>query len=102
MKWLSYLVASTAANEDVKLNVSNKAKDDCKSLGFMKKILKNRGISMIAKWLLHKRILEPSVIYGLELWSMQVSERLKLNVLEIKWPNIMADGTKRDWGRNEA
>ena len=53
-------------------------------VGALKGVMKNRGLRMNDKKVLYEKVIEPTVMYGSELWGMKVNVRQKLNVSEIK------------------
>ena len=66
-------------------DVRHRVNEGCKVLGALKGVMKNRGLGMNVK-VLHEKVVVPTVMYGSEAWGMKVTERQKLNVLEMKCP----------------
>ena len=48
--------------------------EGCKVLGALKGVVKNRGLEMNVKKVLHEKVVVPTVMYGSESWSMKVTE----------------------------
>ena len=79
----------------------HRVNEGCKVLGAWKGVMKNRGLGMNVKKVLYEKVVVPTVMYGSEAWGMKVSERQKLNVLEMKCPRSMTDVSRLDMVRNE-
>ena len=95
-----YLGSVIAANGGVEADVHHRVNEGCKELGALKGVLKNRGLGMNAKKVLHTRVVVPTVMYGSESWGMKVTERQKLNVFEMKCLS-MTGVSQLDGVRNE-
>ena len=72
-----------------------------KVLGALKVVMKNRGLGMNVKKVLHEKVVVPTVTYCSESWSRKVTERQKLNALEIKCVRSMTGVSQLDRVRNE-
>ena len=70
-------------------------------LGALKGVMKNRGLGMNAKKVLHEKVVVPTVMYGSEVWDMKAIERQKLNVFEMKCLRSMTSVSRLDRVRNE-
>ena len=85
----------------MKADVRHRVNKGCKVLGALKGVMKNRGLGMNVKKVLHEKVVVPTVMYGSESWSMKVTERQKLNVFEIKCLSSMTGVSRLDRVRNE-
>ena len=47
-------------------------------------MLSNRGLRINAKKCLYEGVIAPKAVYGVESWGMRITERRKVNVLEMK------------------
>ena len=81
---LKYLGSVIAANDRAEADVRHKVNEGCNVLGALKGVLKNRGLGMNDKKVLYEKVVVPTVMYGSESWGMEVTERQKLNVFEMK------------------
>ena len=79
-----YLGSVIAANGGVEADVHHGVNEGCKVLGALKGVMKNRGLGMNVKKVLHEKVFVPTVMYGSESWGVKVTERQKLNVFEMK------------------
>ena len=52
--------------------------------GALKSVLSNKGLGIKAKKCLYEGVIVPMALYGAEAWGMRSTERLKVNVLEMK------------------
>ena len=75
--------------------------EGCKVLGEMKGVMKSRRLEMNVSRVLYEEVIVLTVMYGSDLWGMEVSERLKLNVFEMKCLRSMAGVSRLDRFRNE-
>ena len=91
-----YLGSVIAANGGVEADVSLRVNEGCKVLGALKGVMKNRGLGMNVK-----KVVVPTVMYGLESWGMKVTESQKLNVFEMKCLRSMTGVSWLDRVRNE-
>ena len=75
--------------------------EGCKVFGALKGVMKNRGLGMNVKKVLYEKVVVPTVMYGSELWGMNVNEGQKLNVFEMKCLRSMTGVSQLDRIRNE-
>ena len=88
---LKYLGSVIAANGGVEADVPHRVNEECKVLGALKGVMKNRGLKVVV----------PTVMYGSESWCMKVTERQKLNVYEMKCLRSMTGVSWLNRVRNE-
>ena len=69
-------------------------------MGALKGVMKNRGLGMNVK-VLDEKVVMLTVVYSSESWGMKVTERQKLNVLEMKCLRSMTGVSQLNWVRNE-
>ena len=81
---IKYLGSVIAANGGVEADVRHRVNEGCKVFGAMKGVMKNRGLGMNVKKVLHEKVVVSAVMHGSESWGMKVSEGRKLNVFEMK------------------
>ncbi|XP_068224530.1 uncharacterized protein [Palaemon carinicauda] len=79
-----YLGTVTAANGGVESDVCQKMNEGCKVLGAMKEMVKNTRLGMHVKRVLYEKVIVPTVMAGLELWGMLVTQRQKFYVFMMK------------------
>ncbi|XP_068247863.1 uncharacterized protein [Palaemon carinicauda] len=79
-----YWGSVVAANGGVEADVSQRVNEGCKVFGPVNGVVKNRGIGRNVNRVLYEKVIVPTVIYGLELWGIKVTERQKLNMFEMK------------------
>ena len=96
-----YLGSVVAANGGVEADVGSRVAEASKAMGALRRVLKNRGMSLAAKRGLYEGVIVPTVLYGAEAWSTRVAERKKLNVFEMKCLRSMIGVTRMDRLRNE-
>ena len=63
--------------------------------------MKNRELGINVKKVLDEKVVVLSVVYDSESWGMKVTERQKLNVLEMKCLRSMTGVSQLDRVRNE-
>ena len=61
---LKYLGSVIAANGGVEADVRHRVNEGCKVLGALKGVMKNRGVGMNVKKVLHEKVVVPTVMYG--------------------------------------
>ena len=81
-------------------DVRHRVNEGCKVLGALKGVMKNRGLGINVK-VLYEKVVVPTVMYGSESRGMKVTERRKLNVLEMKCLRSMTGVSQLDRVRNE-
>ena len=91
-----YLGSVIAANGGVETDVCHRVNEECKVLGALKRVMKNRGLGMNVKKVLYEKVVVLTVMYGSESWGMKVNERQKLNVFEIKCLRSMTGVSRLD------
>ena len=96
-----YLGLVIVANGGVEADVRHRVNEGCEVLGALKGVMKNRGLGMNVKKVLYEKVVVPTVMYGSESWGMKVTERQKLNVLEMKCLRSMTGVSRLDRVRNE-
>merc|ERR1711915_562951 len=96
-----YLGSVVAVSGGVEVDVRHRVNEECKVLGAVKKVMKNRGLGMDVKRVLYEKVIVPTVMYGSESWGMKETERQKLNVFEMKCLRSMAGVSRLDRVRNE-
>ena len=96
-----YLSSVIAASGGVEADVRHRINEGCKVLGSLKGVMKNRRLEMNVKKVLYEKVVMPTVMYGSEAWGMKVTERQKLNVLEMKCLRSMTGLSRLDRVRNE-
>ena len=69
--------------------------------GALKSVLSNRGLDIKAKKCIYEGVIVPTALYGAEAWGMRISERRKVNVLEIKCLRSSVGVSRMDRVRNE-
>ena len=95
-----YLGSVIAANGGVEADVCHRVNEGCKVFGALKEVM-NRGLGMNVKKVLYEKVVVPTVMYGSELWGMEVTERQKLNVFEMKCLRNMTGVSRLDRVKNE-
>ena len=96
-----YLGSCFSNEGGVKEDVSMRVREGMKTFGAMKRVWSERSVSMRVKRELYERIVVPTVMYGSETWGMNVVERNKLDVAEMKCMRSMCGVTRWDRLRNE-
>ena len=61
---LKYLGSVIAANGGVEADVPHRVNEECKVLGALKGVMKNRGLKMNVKKVLYEKVVVPTVMYG--------------------------------------
>ena len=82
-------------------DVNHRVNEGCKVLGALKEVMKNRGLGMNRKKVLYEKVVVPTVMYGSKSWGVKVTERQKLNVLEMKCLRSTTGVSRLDRVRNE-
>ena len=85
----------------VEADVRQRVNEGCKVLGALKGVMKNRGLGMNVKKVLDEKVVVLTIVYGSESWGMKVTERQKLNVLEMKCLRSMTGVSQLNRVRNE-
>ena len=67
----------------------------------LKSVLSNRGFMIKAKKCQYEVVIVPMASYGAEALGMRSSERIKVNVLEMRCSRILVGVSRMDRGRNE-
>ena len=75
---------SLIANGGVEADVRQRVKEGCKVLGALKGVMKNRGLGMNVKKVLDEKVVVLTIVCGSESWRIKVTDRQKLNLLEMK------------------
>ena len=96
-----YLGSVIAANGGVEADVHHKVYEGCKVLDVLERVMKNRGLEMNVKKVLHRKVVVPTVMYVSESWVMKVTERQKLNVFKMKCLESMTGAFRLDRVRDE-
>ena len=89
------------ANGGVEADVCHKVNEGCEMLGALKGVMKNRWLGMNVKKVLDEKVVMLTIVYGSESWGMKVTERQKLNVLEMKCLRSMTGVFQLNRVRNE-
>ena len=89
------------ANGGVEADVRQRVKEGCKVLGALKGVMKNRGLGMNVKKVLDEKVVVLTIVCGSESWLMKVTERQKLNLLEMKCLRSMTGVSQLDRVGNE-
>ena len=89
------------ANGGVEADVRHRVNEGCKVLGALKGVMKNRGLGMNVKKVLDEKVDVLIIVCGSESWCMKVTERQKLNLLEMKCLKSMTGVSQLDRVRNE-
>ena len=92
---------SLIANGGVEADVRQRVKEGCKVLGALKGVMKNRGLGMNVKKVLDEKVVVLTIVCGSESWRMKVTERQKLNLLEMKCLRSMTGVSQLDRVGNE-
>ena len=96
-----YLGAIVGKNGGVTEDVKSRVNEGAKVSGAMNRIWKARSLSINVKRMMYERIVVPTVLYGAETWSLNVREKKRLNVMEMKCLRNICGVTIRDRIRNE-
>ena len=89
------------SNGGVEADVRHRVNEGCKVLGALKGVMKNRGLGMDVKKVLYEKVDVLTVMYDSELWDMNVTERQKRYVFEVKCLRSMTGVSRLDRARNE-
>ena len=79
----------------------HRVNERCKVLGALKGVMKNRGLGINGKKVLYENVVVLTVMYGSESYGMEVPERQKLNVFEMKCLRSMTGLSRLNRVRNE-
>ena len=58
-------------------------------------VLSNRGLRIMAKKCFYEGVIVPTALYGAEAWGMRSAERMKVNVLEMRFLEVWLEC--HDW-----
>ena len=89
------------ANGGVEADVLHRVNEGCKVLGALKGVVKKRGLGMNVKKVLDEKVVVLTIVCGSESWCVKVTERQKLNLLEMKCLRSMTGVSQLDRVRNE-
>ena len=73
-----------AADGGCERDVAHRMNEGYRSWGALKSILSNRGLGIKAKKCLYEGVIVPTALYRAEAWGVRITERRKVNVLEMK------------------
>ena len=79
----------------------HRVNEECKVLGALKEVMKNRGLGLNVKKVLYEKAVLLTVMCGSESWGMKVTERQKLNLFKMKCLRNMTHVSRLDMVRNE-
>ena len=74
------MAAGGGCERDVVLRIN----EGYRAWGALKSVPSNRGLGIKAKNCQYEGVIVPTVLYGAKAWGMRSSERIKVNILEIK------------------
>merc|ERR1712105_304859 len=82
-----YRYLGVDVSHDGKMNeeVSHRIGEARKVSGALQKLWKNRNMSMEAKVGMYEGIVEPTLLYGCEAWTLNVHERRKVEAVEMNY-----------------
>ena len=64
--------------------------------GALKSVLSKRGLGIKAKNCLYEGVIVPTALYGAEAWGMRSAERMKVNVLKMKFLRSLVGVSRMD------
>ena len=68
----------------VEADVRHRVNEGCKVLGALRGVMKKRGLGMNVKKVFDEKVDVLTIMCGSESWHMKVTERQKLDLLEMK------------------
>ena len=96
-----YLGSIVGKNGGVSEDVISRVNEGAKVSGAMNRIWRVRSLGVNVKRMMYERIVVPTVLYGAETWGLNVREKRRLNVMEMKCLRSICGVTIRDRIRNE-
>ena len=96
-----YLGSMVSRGSGVHVDVKHKIMQGRAVCGALRRVWTNRKLGMDVKKVLYEGIVVPTVLYGGETWGLKVTERKKLNVMEMNCLRSMCGVNRRDRVRNE-
>ena len=77
-----------AADGGCERDVVHRMKEGYRAWRELKSVLSNRGLMIKAKKCLYEEEIVPTALYGAEAWGMRSAERMKVNILEMKYLKV--------------
>ena len=96
-----YLGSIVGKNGGAVEDVISRVNEGAKVSGAMSRLWKVRSVGVNVKKMMYERIVVPTVLYGAETWGLNVREKRRLDVMEMKCLRSMCGVTVRDRIRNE-
>ena len=96
-----YLGSIVSKNGGVSEDVISRVNEGAKVSGAMNRIWRVRSLGVNVKRMMYESIVVPTVLYGAETWGLNVREKRRLNVMEMKCLRSICGVTIRDRIRNE-